>query len=141
MSGWLRREWRSPTDRRSEGRCAEVVRLPLRSRKHAKQGDSRDCRAEQLRDPVEKSQPQGDLPTDEGAESHGRIKMPARDVCERGRHDAYRESVRKSDEKEVCPARGDNRSRADENQCKRPSELGNPLPPRGDRHLAAPPAA
>src|SRR3989442_7215425 len=65
--------------------------------------------------------------------------MPARDVRERGRHDANRESVREGDEKEVRPARGDNRSRADENQCKGPGELGNPLPPRGDRHLAAPP--
>src|SRR6266581_3085644 len=80
-------------------------------------------------------------PTAEGPERDGRIEMPAGDVRERGRHHADRESVRKGDEQEIRPARGDDRPRADENQRKGADEFRDSLPPRGDRHLAPPPAA
>jgi len=54
------------------------------------------------------------------------------------------EPVRQGDQEEIRGARrtrGQDGTRADEDQRECPDELGNPLSPRGDRHLAPPPAA
>src|SRR5437773_11314505 len=116
-------------------------RLPDRGQEDDAEAERGDEGPEQLGPPIDGRESRRDLPSHERAEGHGGVEVPARNPREGRDHHSNRKAMSKGDQEEIAPSRGKYGAGAAENQCERPDELRDGLPPGRDCHLAPPRAA
>ena len=124
----LRHERSAGSDSLTDGRRAKLRSIGDRVREDPGDEQRGENRCGELAGPVHEREARRHPSRDEKADRHGGIEVAARDVPDRRNHDRDREAVGQGDagQRGIVACHGyRDRARSDEDEGKRPDELGN----------------